>query len=156
MNKAFITAILSICIAQLLKVPLNRKENNKGIKDAAKLIYGSGGMPSSHAAGVTSLATYIALQKGWRSVDFALASVFGIIVMYDAMGVRYHAGEIARDVNHIEEEVERLAEEHAPGRYHRQREEDLKEMLGHIPAEVAAGALLGTGLGAAGYWLLDK
>ncbi len=150
MNKVFITALTAIGVAQLLKVQINKM--NTGVLDW-KGLFSTGGMPSSHAAAVTSLATYIGLQKGWRSIDFSLSTIFGLIVMYDAMGIRRHAGEIAMEVNELEEHVERLAYEHYPGDYYRKREDDLKEMLGHLPIEVAGGAIVGSGLGGLGYWL---
>ena len=151
MNKAFITALAAIGTAQILKVQINRRRT--GVTDWMTAIE-SGGMPSSHSAAVTSLATYIALKKGKRSVDFALSSLFGLIVMYDAMGVRRRAGEIAVEVNALEEHVEKLSNDHYPGIYHRKREEDLQEMIGHLPAEVAGGALVGISVGTLGYWLL--
>jgi acid phosphatase family membrane protein YuiD len=150
MNKAFTTAIAAMGAAQLIKMQLKRRET--GVTDWLTLTQ-TGGMPSSHSAAVTSLATYVGFKKGWKSVPFALSSIFGMIVMYDAMGIRRHAGEIAMEVNQLEEEVEKLSNEHFPGDYHRKREKDLKELLGHMPAEVAGGALLGIGAGAVGYWL---
>ncbi|WP_425623290.1 divergent PAP2 family protein [Brevibacillus borstelensis] len=60
-------------------------------------------MPSSHSAAVSSLATYVGLTKGWNSTHFSLAALFGLIVMYDASGVRRHAGETAIVVNDLEE-----------------------------------------------------
>jgi uncharacterized protein len=143
MNRAIATALCSIGIAQVLKIPF-AKEKDKGL---IKTIFSTGGMPSSHSAGVSSLATYVGIKKGFTSVDFALSTIFGLIVMYDAQGIRRHAGEIAIQVNDLDEEVERLAGQH-PGVFHTRREEELKEMLGHQPEEVAGGAVLGVLLGA--------
>jgi uncharacterized protein len=143
MNRAILTALCSIGIAQLMKIPL-AKNKDEGI---IKTIFSTGGMPSSHSAGVSSLATYVGIRKGFTSVDFALSTIFGLIVMYDAQGIRRHAGEIAIQVNDLDEEVEKLAGKH-PGHFHKKREKALKEMLGHQPEEVAGGALLGIGLGA--------
>src|SRR5690554_2083292 len=140
MNKPFITALAALSAAQLIKVQMKRRKT--GITDWGTL-FETGGMPSSHSAAVTSLAAYIACEKGWKSMDFALSSLFGMIVMYDAMGVRRYAGEIAMEVNDLEVQVERLSHDHYPGDYHRERKEKLKEMLGHMPAEVAGGAMLG-------------
>ncbi|OZM57448.1 haloperoxidase [Lottiidibacillus patelloidae] len=143
MNRAIATALCSIGIAQVLKIPF-AKDKDEGI---IKTIFSTGGMPSSHSAGVSSLATYVGLKKGFTSVDFALATIFGLIVMYDAQGIRRHAGEIAIQVNDLDEEVEKLAGDH-PGVFHTRREKELKEMLGHQPEEVAGGAVLGVLLGA--------
>ncbi|UFU01346.1 divergent PAP2 family protein [Radiobacillus kanasensis] len=151
MNRAITTALVGIGAAQFLKVPLHYVET--GIWDWKKL-YGSGDMPSSHSSAVTSLTTYVALKKGIPSIDFGISSIFSIIVMYDAMGIRWQAGEIAIAVNDINEQMEKLAHEH-PGFYHRKREKELKEMLGHLPIEVAGGAILGVAIGALSY-LTDK
>ncbi|CRF29117.1 Divergent PAP2 family [Mycobacterium tuberculosis] len=92
------------------------------------------------------MATYIGLKKGGSSILFALASLFSLIVMYDAMGVRRHAGLIAMVVNRLEETVVKLTEQH-PFHAYRQREEDLDERLGHLPEEVLGGAILGIAVG---------
>ncbi|MDF2926874.1 MAG: hypothetical protein K0R57_5788 [Paenibacillaceae bacterium] len=107
-------------------------------------------MPSSHSAGAASLATYTAMKKGLSSIEFAISTMYGLIVMYDAMGVRRHAGEIAVEVNELDHKMELLANEH-PGIYHERRERMLKEKLGHLPIEVGAGTVLGIAIGAASY-----
>jgi uncharacterized protein len=152
MNKGITISLASIGIAQLLKVPIKQSQTGKW---DWKMAVASGGMPSSHSAGVTSLATYVALKKGVPSIDFALASVFGLIVMYDAQGIRRQAGEITLRVNTLDEEIERIAG--APERHLiNAKNERLKEMLGHQPAEVLGGAILGIALGALGYFLSEK
>ena len=90
-------------------------------------------MPSSHSAFVTSLATGVGLTEGFDSTLFALAAVFALIVMYDAAGVRRAAGKQARVLNAIIEDLNRRE-------LHPER---LRELLGHTPVEVLAGALLG-------------
>lgn len=151
MNQGIATALAAIGAAQVLKVPIKQMTTDEWDWSA---LFGTGGMPSSHSAGVTALATYVALKEGIRSVDFALAAVFGVIVMYDAMGIRRHAGETAVEVNELKEEVEKLAKEH-PGVYHQKREKELKEMLGHLPSEVVGGSLLGIAIGTVSYLLTE-
>lgn len=56
----------------------------------------SGGMPSSHSAFCVGVTTAIALQHGLGSSLFALGLCFSLIVMYDAAGVRRHAGKQVR------------------------------------------------------------
>lgn len=123
----------------MLKLPLHYAKT--GTWDIRKII-GSGGMPSAHSSGVSALAAYTATKYGVKTPEFAISAMLGIIVMYDAMNIRRHAGEIAVQVNDLDEDVERLAGEH-PGIYHKRRRERLKESLGHQPREVAAGSLLG-------------
>ena len=57
----------------------------------------TGGMPSSHTAGVVSLATSCGLIAGFDSLYFAIAAGLSIVVMYDAAGVRRAAGKTAEE-----------------------------------------------------------
>ncbi|MCD1257982.1 divergent PAP2 family protein [Paenibacillus athensensis] len=149
MNRALTTALLALGTAQALKLPWTWMRTGRW--DWSQLTE-SGGMPSSHSAGVSALAAYIACKRGVSALDFAVSALFGGIVMYDAMGIRRAAGEIAVEVNDLDEQVERLAEQH-PGAYHARRRKELKEQLGHLPREVLGGALLGAAVGAASYAL---
>ncbi|MFD2045397.1 divergent PAP2 family protein [Ornithinibacillus salinisoli] len=151
LNRAISTALLGIGTAQFLKVPIHYLET--GIWDWKKLA-GSGDMPSSHSAAVTSLTTYIALKKGVPSIDFGVSSIFSMIVMYDAMGIRWQAGQTAIAVNDMYEHLEKLADNHPDIKYKR-REKELKEMLGHMPIEVIGGAALGIAIGSLSY-LIEK
>lgn len=130
-NKILITAMTSWATAQLLKVFTNYLKVKRF--DAERIV-GAGGMPSSHTALVVSLATAIGLQHGWSSSLFAIASILAGIVMYDAAGVRRAAGKQAKILNKL------IAEYHTS---HAVSEGRLKELLGHTPVEVLAGALLG-------------
>ncbi len=96
----------------------------------------SGGMPSSHSAMVTSLATAVAVRDGLDSGLFAISVVFAFIVMYDASGVRQAAGKQAKVLNQILREL-----------FSGQpiTETELKELIGHTPVEVIVGALVGMG-----------
>ncbi|APH06585.1 divergent PAP2 family protein [Bacillus weihaiensis] len=143
MNRGIWTAISGIGIAQGLKILTHRREH--GVWDWRPLLQ-TGGMPSSHSAGVSALATYVATKKGLNSTDTALAVIFGIIVMYDAQGIRRHTGEIAKIVNDLDADIEVLSG-HMPGLFHVKQEKELNELLGHQPAEVAGGALLGIAIG---------
>ncbi|MGD7044906.1 divergent PAP2 family protein [Jeotgalibacillus proteolyticus] len=139
MNRGIITAISAIGIAQGLKVFTNKKLTGKW--DWKPLLQ-TGGMPSSHSAGVASLAAYVAANRGTRHIETAIAVVFGSIVMYDAQGVRRHTGEIARLVNDLEDHFEVISGDY-PSLEYTKREKDLKELLGHQPIEVVGGALFG-------------
>ena len=148
MNKAILTSISAIGLAQGLKIPFEyEKTGNWNLKTA----FTPGGMPSSHSAGVTSLATYMGLKKGFGSHEFAITALLGMIVMYDAVGVRYHAGETAIVVNDLEESMEKLSEKHPELQMNHKKEKELKEKLGHLPSEVVAGAVFGMVLGGLGY-----
>lgn len=99
-----------------------------------KRIMGAGGMPSSHSAVVTSIATLIGKYQGVGSPIFALSIVFAFIVMYDACGVRRAAGKQAKLLNKIIE---------TPGLTGMQVSEKLVEVLGHTPIQVIVGATIG-------------
>ena len=99
-----------------------------------KRIMGAGGMPSSHSAVVTSIATLMGKYQGVGSPIFALSIVFAFIVMYDACGVRRAAGKQAKLLNKIIE---------TPGLTGMQVSERLVEVLGHTPIQVIVGAIIG-------------
>jgi uncharacterized protein len=143
MNKPINTALATIGIAQFLKIPI--KQITDGKWDWS-MFFETGGMPSSHSAGVSSLATYVALKRGVKTVDFALASIFGLLVMYDAQGVRRQSGELSIKVNDLEEEIERMRgqEDH---HYHDKKSRKIRERLGHQPVEVIGGAIIGIATG---------
>lgn len=96
----------------------------------------SGGMPSSHSAMVTALATGVAVVSGLGSVTFAVALVFALIVMYDATGIRRAAGQQAELLNDLVEELRVVLHEGF-------KPKPLKELLGHTYLEVFMGAVLG-------------
>ncbi|WP_342767243.1 divergent PAP2 family protein [Bacillus taeanensis] len=151
MNRAIITSLLSIVSAQGLKIVVHKKKSGKW---DWRPMFQTGGMPSSHSAGVSSIAAYTALKHGVKSTDFALAVVFGLIVMYDAQGIRRHTGEIAKIVNELNENIGALSNLHPTFSYMK-NEEALNELLGHQPIEVLGGAILGIGMGTVS-WLLNE
>jgi acid phosphatase family membrane protein YuiD len=91
---------------------------------------------------VTALATGVGQSLGWQSAEFAIATIFAIVVMYDAAGVRQAAGKQARILNQI---IDELFSDN-----HKFNEEKLKELLGHTPVQVIAGSVLGIAI----TWLL--
>lgn len=99
-----------------------------------KRIMGAGGMPSSHSAVVTSLATLIGKNEGVDTPLFAVSLIFAFVVMYDAAGIRRAAGKQATLLNKIIE---------TPGLTTLQVSEKLVEVLGHTPIQVFVGALIG-------------
>ena len=99
-----------------------------------KRILGAGGMPSSHSAVVTSVATLIGRYEGTDTPIFALSVIFACVVMYDAAGVRRAAGKQAKLLNKLVE---------TKGLNGVQVQEKLVEVLGHTPLQVFVGAVLG-------------
>mmetsp|Transcript_26075 Transcript_26075/g.89187 ORF Transcript_26075/g.89187 Transcript_26075/m.89187 type:complete len:168 (-) Transcript_26075:212-715(-) len=99
-----------------------------------KVLFDSGGMPSSHSALVVGCTTACALQHGFGSTFFPISLCYALIVMYDAAGVRRHAGLQAAVLN-------RIVMEAFEGKEF--SEKKLKEVLGHTPLQVFMGAALG-------------
>lgn len=131
-DNVIVTCILAWFIAQLIKVILTLIIDKR--IDFRRFV-GSGGFPSSHSSFVTSLATAVGIIKGFDGTEFAISMVLALVVMYDAAGVRRAAGQQARILNKIVEEWEHKDLTHTDKR--------LKELLGHTPKEVFAGAILG-------------
>jgi hypothetical protein len=125
-----ILAITSSLSAQLLKVPVHRLLH---LKWDFRRAMGAGGMPSSHSAMVTSLATAVGYVHGWHSDLFAIVMVFALIVLYDAIGIRQAVGRQSAFLNRVQRETSIGQIVQAP----------LPELVGHTPLEVLAGAFWG-------------
>ncbi|OAY34369.1 uncharacterized membrane protein YuiD isoform X1 [Manihot esculenta] len=131
-NYPLIVAVVAFVIAQSSKLFIYwYKERRWDFKE----LVGSGGMPSSHSATVTALAMAIGFQEGFGGSLFATALVVACIVMYDATGVRLHAGRQAEVLNQI---LYGLPAEHPLA-----ESRPLRELLGHTPPQVIAGGVLG-------------
>lgn len=131
-NSVFLTAMIGWFVAQFIKVIFVSVSHKK--IDFRRFI-GSGGMPSSHSSTVMALSTAIGLTEGFLSNIYAVSLVLALIVMYDAAGVRRAAGQQAKILNKIVEEWGKVS--------FSDTEKKLKELLGHTPVEVLAGAVLG-------------
>ncbi len=104
-----------------------------------KRLFQTGGMPSSHSAFMMAMTTSTGLISGFDSVEFAIALTIALLVMYDAAGLRRAVGKQASVLNQIVSEV---FSEHPHLSSQR-----FRELLGHTPIEVFAGALLGIIIG---------
>lgn len=131
-NHVLLVATAACLIAQASKLIIDLAQHGKV---NVRVLVTTGGMPSAHSALVTALATGIGQTVGWDSIEFALATIFAVIVMYDAAGVRQAAGKQARILNQI---IDELFQEH-----HKFNEDRLKELLGHTPFQVIVGSALG-------------
>ncbi|GFP95561.1 uncharacterized membrane protein yuid [Phtheirospermum japonicum] len=131
-NYPLISALIAFALAQAFKIITSwYKENRWDLKQ----LIASGGMPSSHTATVTALAVAVGLKDGFEGSTFAIALVLACVVMYDATGVRLHAGRQAEVLNQIVCEL--------PAEHPLALSRPLRELLGHTPTQVVAGALLG-------------
>ncbi|NJP38265.1 divergent PAP2 family protein [Alkalicoccus luteus] len=141
-NIPLLIALFTIGFAQFIKVPLQYIATRKV---EWELLTSTGGMPSSHSGAVTALATALAIEYGFDSPYFAISAIFGIIVMFDATGIRRHAGYQATVVNQLVTDFNKFSEEmkHWPDKQAEEKRNELKELLGHQPIEVFFGGLLG-------------
>ena len=113
----FIPAI-SWVIAQIMKAIINAIVNKKFSVDR---LVGDGGMPSGHSATVTSLAIMCGLTSGFDSTVFGLATIFAIVVMHDALGVRREAGKHAISIIEMAEILNDYLSEHNENRHKKKR-----------------------------------
>ena len=139
-NYVLVTALCGSFLAQFIKVILNLFIFHRFIPER---MWGAGGMPSSHSATVCAMVVATGRSCGVTSTEFALAAVVSIIVMYDAMGVRYETGEQAKLLNRMFNEWMDQGVNALPFLGGKK----LKEMVGHTPIEVLTGAVLGIALG---------
>jgi len=135
-NRTIQAAALAWAVAQGLKVLLTLAISRRF--DHTRVL-GSGGMPSSHSAMACAMVTTIGFREGFDSSLFALAFCFAGVVMYDAAGVRRSTGRNAAVINHLLDSLQ------GNGLFF--DEERLKELVGHTPIQVFAGALLGILIG---------
>lgn len=92
---------------------------------------GSGGMPSVHSALVTSITTALGIKYGVFSDIFSIAMVFSMIIIYDAINVRFESGLHAKALNQLNcknEDSESY---------------NFNESIGHLPEEAFAGSIIG-------------
>lgn len=150
---------MNIIISLLSNIPLMTGASAFLLSQTIKVIYyfirekefnimhffESAGMPSTHSAMSASMTLMIGMTEGYASSLFAVAVVFTIIVMYDAMGVRFAAGQQAVVLNKIIEDIysEKVTEK-----------EKMKELIGHTPFEVFVGGILGVLTAAIAYFIV--
>lgn len=135
LNRAITLPLISWFLAQLIKFLVYFAQHHK--VDFRKLV-SSGGMPSSHTAITTCLATVIGIQNGFYSGSFAISVIFTFVVMADAAGVRRAAGKQAEVLNKLVYSSKEV-----------KLDKELIILLGHTPMQVFGGAALGILVGAA-------
>lgn len=138
-NKLLMSSVIAWAAAQLIKTALY------GIlfrEFKAERMWGSGGMPSSHAATVCCLTTSAIVHYGVGSPIFALSLILAAVVLHDARGVRYETGKQAKLITTITEFIEKT--EQNPDIF---PEVELKELVGHTPLQVAVGSVIGITIG---------
>jgi acid phosphatase family membrane protein YuiD len=140
-NPIFLSSVSSWFIAQIIKAVVLLLGRRRSIRDLVEtMVWRTGGMPSSHAALVSSMTASVAFLEGIRSNLFVVSFFFALIVLRDAMGVRRSSGLQARALNALgRQAMEKIDAEFHP----------VKEVHGHRPMEVVLGSLLGVFIAAA-------
>ena len=132
-NYALMCVVVAWFFAQFLKVIVTLFKE-KTFRPRI-LLFSLGGMPSSHSASVTALCVACAIKYGFNSSVFAISALLAMVVMTDAMGVRWETGEQSKIINRLVKEIFTGTTEEA--------ETALKELVGHTPIQVFMGALVG-------------
>ncbi len=127
-NSVLFWSLLSCLLAQFFKVIFNFFSTGE---IRFRIMFETGGMPSSHSALITGATSGIGFELGYDSAIFALAIAIALIVIYDASGVRKSAGIQAAEINKLSKKLDPKSELH------------LKEALGHTKIEVMVGSFLG-------------
>ena len=138
--KFIIIPFFVLFISQVIKCFIESINNQK--IDLNRFLDGSGGMPSSHSAIVTSITTIIGFEYGISSTMFAMSLIFSLIILYDAKGVRYETGKQAVIINEMIK------------KNNLNKIELLKEKIGHKPIEVFWGMILGVSLSSLLYYII--
>lgn len=130
--EAISCGILSALTGQIIKFVLFTLQTRK---INFKIFTTTGGMPSTHSAGVMGLSTMVGILEGFDSVLFSVSLGYALVIMYDAAGLRRAAGKTAACLNKVMEEIYNHDLKAVGGK--------LKELLGHTPMEVFVGAVYG-------------
>lgn len=143
MNFPLISSLFAIIFTQFIKYPIAKYFRNSNTN--IDIVTSTGGMPSSHSAATSSLITALILQYGFSSPYVAIATVFGIIVMFDSMGVRRQSGEQGLVLDQIAKQHlgENPNDSIGDYDYDKYKAMVIKKYLGHKPSEVIVGIMTG-------------
>lgn len=122
-NHLYIIPVLAWIVAVLVKGLILAHAKRFKLRE----MFGSGGMPSVHSALVTSLSTAIGIKYGVTSDLFLICLVVSCIIIYDALNVRFEAGQHAKALNLLSKKAIK----------------EFNESIGHLPKEAFAGSCIG-------------
>ncbi len=134
MNPVFWSVIISLFIAQLSKCFVEARVNHHF---TLRTFTTNGGMPSSHACSVASLANAIGLTEGYGSTIFVFSFLFALVVFNDATNVRLETGKQAQTINQWSKFFSNMFSKDAFP------EEHLKTLVGHTKLQVLWGMIIG-------------
>lgn len=131
-NKLFLAPAAGWFVAQLIKIIIDTVKSGF----CKERLYGGGGMPSSHSATMTALIVITGMIYGSASFEFVIALFLGIVVIYDARGVRFETQRQGKALNNLNEE--RKEEGKQPLDVSK-----FKEKVGHTIPEIIVGVVIG-------------
>lgn len=133
----FFAAILANILAQVLK-PFVLYARTKKF-DIHQCI-ACGGFPSSHTSTVTALTIAVAMLEGVESTAFSITAIFSLIVIYDAVNVRYYAGKNIQLTKQLISDLEEMSKLKFNDPIYFEK---MKSVLGHRYIEAVGGVVLG-------------
>ena len=136
-NHVLLAPVSAWIISQIIKALINLLVYKKF---SLERLLGDGGMPSAHSATVMCLMILVGYTEGFDTPIFALAFVFAVVVMRDAMGVRRETGKQAASIKELAEAVNNVFR----AKDSEIQTENLKLLVGHTPSQVFFGVLVGT------------
>lgn len=144
MYQILLLPIIAGFIAQAIKFIIKSNKQKFNFKN----ILAYSGMPSGHSALIISLATISGLSEGLQSPIFAVSVILSIIVIRDALGIRRYLGEHGKILNVLVKDLEndKVLDKKYP---------HLLERIGHTPAQVLVGSLIGFSVSLIGFWILN-
>jgi len=123
--------LLSMIVVQSIKLAIDGIKGNFTLGD---FMTAYGGMPSSHSAVVVSLCASVAYTSGVNSAAFAIAVVFSVIVISDAISLRKVVDNNSKSVQKL---INRLPESDRTGFLPNPRK------IEHTFPQVLVGGLIG-------------
>lgn len=127
-GQLFLTCFIAWVVSDVIKylIAIFSKKTTR----APHQVFDSGGFPSSHTTIVTTLFFSLGISQGWTAPITTLAGVLAIIVIYDALNIRFQSGLHAKALNKL-------------GAINPLTGKAFKENLGHTYLEVLGGLILG-------------
>lgn len=119
--KPLLAIIISYVVAQGVKMILHVRAGK--LVSVKRFFFEDGGMPSGHSANVAGLSTVILIETGF-SLLFLITLVFAIVVLKDAVSIRYETSRHSEFLNKL-------------------TKQNSFKIVGHTPREMFAGVGIG-------------
>ncbi len=124
----------ALLITQLVKVGIDLVRK-RSLKFKLQYLNYYGGMPSAHSALFSSLITVSYLVYGWHSFEFAISVIMYLVVVRDAVGIRWHLGNHGKILKQL---IHEHVKDNEPIKH-----EKIVTRLGHTPLEATVGTICG-------------